>query len=60
MRMPFFVTSPMSMTMPIWLKMFRVWLKYHSESSAPVRASGTVSRMMNGSRKLSNCPARMR
>ena len=59
-RMPFFVTSPMSITIPIWLKMLIVWSKYQSETSAPASASGTVSMIVNGSRKLSNCAASTR
>ena len=54
MRIPFFVTSPISMICPIWLKMLIVWLKYQSERNAPATARGTVNMMMNGSRKLSN------
>ena len=59
-RMPFLATSPISMMMPIWLKMFIVWSAPHMKTSAPAMASGTVSMITSGSLKLSNCAARIR
>ena len=59
-RMPFLATRPMSMMMPIWLKMFIVCPAPHMKTSAPAMASGTVSMMTSGSLKLSNCAARIR
>ena len=53
-KIPFFVTNPISMMMPILEKIFSVRLKYHSEKNAHENASGTVSIMMMGSAKLSN------
>jgi len=53
-RMPFLATSPMSMMIPIWLKMFIVCSVLHMKTSAPAMASGTVSMMTSGSLKLSN------
>ncbi len=41
-RMPFFVTRPISMIMPIWLKMLRVSPKYHSAKRAPKSAGGAL------------------
>ena len=53
-RIPFFETNPTSMMIPIWLKMFIVCPKYHNDTNAPIKASGTVSMIISGSRKLSN------
>ena len=47
------------MMQPIWLKTL-IEPDSHRPSSAPVTASGTVSMMMNGCRKLSNCAASTR
>ena len=60
MRIPFFATRPMSMMIPIWLKMFIVMSPKYMKMSAPAMANGTVSMMVNGSLKLSNCAARIR
>jgi hypothetical protein len=60
MRIPFFVTIPISMIIPISEKIFRVIPKIQREITAPAMAMGTVSMMMNGSRKLSNWAARIR
>ena len=56
-RIPFFVTSPISIIIPIWLYIFIVIPNSHINSSAPKRASGTVNIITNGSLKLSNCAA---
>ncbi len=60
MRIPFFVTRPMSTMLPIWEKMFNVSPLTHSDSTAPASASGTVSIIVRGSIQLSNCAARIR
>ncbi len=52
--------SPTSVTSPIWLKVFQVPPDRCSAAKAPVIDSGTESRMMNGSRKLSNWAASTR
>ena len=59
-RMPFLVTSPISITSPIWLNTLSVLPNTHSAPSAPSSASGTVSRIVIGSRKLSNWAASTR
>jgi hypothetical protein len=59
-RMAFFVTRPVSITMPIWLKRLSEVPVSASPASAPVTASGTVKRIVSGWRKLSNCAERVR
>src|SRR5674476_928641 len=59
-RIPFLVTSPISIMIPIWLKIFIVTLKYHINKRAPVKANGTVIITIKGSLKLSNWAARTR
>ena len=56
-NIPFFVTSPISMIIPIFEKMFNVWSNIYKLNNAPANASGTVNIIMNGSIKLSNCAA---
>ena len=46
-RMPFFVTRPISMMMPIWLNTLSVWPKTSRLASAPASESGTVTRMID-------------
>jgi hypothetical protein len=53
-------TRPISIIIPIWLKIFIVTPKYHMKISAPVIARGTVIITTKGSLKLSNCAARTR
>ena len=48
------------MIIPICEKIFNVCPNNFSDSNAPAMASGTVSMMMSGSIKLSNCAAKMR
>jgi hypothetical protein len=60
MSIPFFVTNPMSIIMPIWEKMFNVRFRYQREMTAPQSARGTVTMIIIGSIKLSNCAARIR
>ena len=57
---PFFVTIPMRSSIPISEKIFNVCPKICSDSNAPAIAVGTVSIIMNGSRKLSNCAERIK
>ena len=59
-RIPFLATSPISIIMPIWLKMFIVIPPKYMNTNAPAIARGTVSIMISGSLKLSNCAARIR
>ena len=58
--MPCLVMRPTSITSPIWLYTLSVAPVSFSASSAPVAASGTVSMMMKGEMKLSNCAASTR
>ena len=60
MRMPFFVTKPMSTIEPICEKMLSVSPLTHNDSTAPASASGTVNIIVSGSIQLSNCAARIR
>lgn len=53
-RIAFLVTKPMSIIMPISLKILSVCLKSHKENTAPAKAMGTHKRIINGSTKLSN------
>ena len=53
-RIPFLATNPMSMIIPIWLKIFIVIPPKYINISAPAMARGTVSITINGSLKLSN------
>ena len=53
-NIPFFVTKPISITMPISENIFNVSLNNQRESSAPAIANGTVIMIIRGSRKLSN------
>ena len=55
--MAFFVTSPISITMPIIAGMPRCWPVASSMSSAPTSASGSASMMITGSVNDSNCEA---
>ncbi|KAG1386953.1 hypothetical protein G6F58_013738 [Rhizopus delemar] len=48
------------MTMPIWLNRFTVPPLTHNPTSAPRTPSGTVSMMVSGWMKLSNCAASTR
>ena len=48
------------MISPMREKMFSVWSKSHSDTSAPNTASGTESRIVSGSTKLSNWAASTR
>ncbi len=59
-RMPFFAARPTSMTMPIWLNRLSVPPVSARPTSAPSTASGTVSMIVNGCTKLSNCAASTR
>ena len=59
-RIEFLVTSPTSMTSPIWLNRFRVEPTASSVTSAPVNESATATRIVTGCRKLSNCAASTR
>jgi hypothetical protein len=40
-KIPFLVTNPISITVPIWLKIFQVWSNNHKEKT-PAAAIGTV------------------
>mgnify|MGYP006178835869 CR=1 FL=1 len=53
-KIPFLVTKPMSMMIPIWLKIFNVKSNIHKENKAPNNANGTVNIIVSGSMKLSN------
>jgi len=46
--MAFFETRPVSMMMPIRLKMLSVLPVIHRPPSAPIMASGSESKTMNG------------
>jgi hypothetical protein len=59
-KIPFLVIYPISMIIPISLNTLMVWPVSLRLSIAPVTAIGTVSRMMKGSIKLSNCAASTR
>ncbi len=59
-RIAFLVTRPISMIRPMREKMLSDCPNTHSETTAPNTASGTESRMVNGSTKLSNCAASTR
>ena len=59
-KIPFLVTRPISIIIPICEKIFSVWLNNHNESTAPAMANGTVTMMVKGSIKLSNCAASTR
>ncbi len=52
-RIAFFVSSPISITSPIWPKMSRGMLNSHRPTIAPNIASGTVSTMTSGRIQLS-------
>ena len=58
--MPFLAMMPISRIIPTWEKMLTVPPVISSVSTAPPRPSGTVSMMVRGVRKLSNCAARTR
>ena len=58
--MPFFVTNPISIIIPIWEKILMVWSNSQRLNKAPANANGTVIMIVNGSKKLSNCPASTR
>ncbi len=58
--MPFFADRPMSMTSPIWQYTSLIRPRPHCATSAPMIASGTDSRMMNGKVTLSYCAASVR
>ena len=59
-RMPFFADRPISITSPIWQYTSLMSPRPHCAASAPRMASGTDSRMMNGSVRLSYCAASVR
>ncbi|MNE36670.1 hypothetical protein D3C80_1304890 [compost metagenome] len=59
-KIPFLVTRPINMMVPIWLKIFQVCPKSQSENKAPATAIGTVKIIINGSIKLSNCAAKIK
>ena len=56
-RMAFFVTRPISSTMPIKAPIAMVLSVRNSARTPPTRASGNVSMIVSGWRKLSNCDA---
>jgi len=60
MRIPFLVTSPINMIIPISENILSVWPNIQSDNKAPANAKGTVSMIIKGSIKLSNCAANMR
>jgi hypothetical protein len=60
MRIPFLVTKPISMMIPIWEKIFSDCPKTDKLITAPASARGTVIMMIKGSTKLSNCAASTR
>ena len=57
---PFLVINPTKVIIPIWLNTFKLCPNQCRLSNAPVTAIGTVSMMINGSLKLSNCAARIK
>jgi hypothetical protein len=58
-RMAFFVTSPISMTMPMMENMFSVEPKNSSASTTPISVSGSELISASGCRKLLNWLARI-
>jgi hypothetical protein len=40
-RIPFFVTNPISMIIPIWENILMVWLNIHNDNKATANANGT-------------------
>ena len=56
-RMAFFVTRPMSRMIPMSAPMAIVLPVTNSPTTAPTRASGSVSMIVSGWMKLSNCEA---
>ncbi len=59
-RIAFFAARPMSRTRPTWQNTSLARPRIHCALSAPSTASGTPSRMMNGSTQLSYCAASTR
>ena len=59
-KIPFFVTRAINKIKAISLKMLSVWPVTYKLTNAPESASGTVKKITNGARKLSNCPASTR
>ncbi|MNI70770.1 hypothetical protein D3C73_1266020 [compost metagenome] len=59
-KIPFLVTRPMSIMVPIWLKIFQLWPHNQSDKNAPATAIGTVKMIIIGSLKLSNCAERIK
>ena len=56
-KIPFLVTSPINIIIPISENIFRVCPKSHKNINAPAIAKGTVIMIIKGSLKLSNCAA---
>ena len=56
--MPFFVTSPMSMMIPMSEITDKEFPKMRSAMTAPMRDMGSASMIANGNQKLSNWAAR--
>ena len=59
-KMPCLVINPTSVIRPIWLNTLSVPPDHLSAIRAPAIESGTLSRITNGSTKLSNCAASTR
>ena len=59
-RIEFFAASPISITRPTWQNTSFDSPRRNCAESAPNTASGTPSRMMNGSTQLSYCAASTR
>ncbi len=59
-RIEFLAASPISSTRPIWQKTSLASPRSHCAPRPPTTASGTPSRMMNGSTQLSYCAASTR
>ena len=58
-RIAFFVTSPISITMPMMLNMFSVEPNISSASTTPISVSGSALISASGCRKLLNWLARI-
>ena len=56
--MPCLLIKPISVTKPTWVYTFKVVKPKLIKIRAPNSASGTETKMTNGSLKLSNCAAR--
>jgi hypothetical protein len=55
--MPLLTTTPIKATMPTTENKLKLWFMSTWMKMTPMDRSGMVAKMMNGSTKLSNCPA---